>query len=163
MREWLEKLEPRERLVLAVGAAVSLVLVLYAGLWYPVQSQIERLERSVAEQSATVEWMKVAAREVEQLRSSSVARRAGDGGPLLTLVEQSARRAGLGTALSRVEPQGATQVRVWLEAAPFDAMIGWLGQVRESQGVEVESVVLDPQQEPGLVNARLVLQRGGPT
>jgi general secretion pathway protein M len=163
MREWWDKLQPRERLILTLGCAISLVLILYAGFWYPLQRDVARLQGSIGDQRATVIWMQNAAREVEQLRSNSAARRGSSGAPLLTLVEQSARQAGLGASLSRVEPQGSDQVRVWLEAAAFDSMVGWLGQVRQSQGVEVESVVLDPQKDAGLVNARLVLQRGGGT
>lgn len=160
MREWFENLQPRERLILVLGTAVGVLVLLYAGVWYPLQRDLERLERSVAEQSQNVAWLRTAAQEVRQLRSSSSRRRVSSA-PLLTLVEQSARQAGLGSTLSRVEPQGGSQARVWLEAAPFDAMVIWLGQLRSAQGVTVESVVLDPQKDRGLVNARLVLERGG--
>jgi len=160
MREWFENLQPRERLILVVGVVVSVLVLLYAGVWYPLQRDLQRLERSVAEQNQNVTWLRTAAQEVRQLRSSTT-RRQVSSAPLLTLVEQSARQAGLGATLSRVEPQGNSQARVWLEAAPFDAMVVWLGQLRASQGITVESVVLDPQKDRGVVNARLVLERGG--
>jgi general secretion pathway protein M len=160
MREWFDKLEPRERLVLVVGVAISLLVLLYAGVWYPLERDVHRLQQSVLDQRATVAWMRQAAQEVKQLRSSGEHRQVSTA-PLLTLVEQSARQAGLGSTLSRIEPQGESQARVWLEEAPFDAMVRWLGQVRQSQGLTVESIVLDPQKDAGLVNARLVLERGG--
>ena len=73
----------------------------------------------------------------------------------------SAKRSQLGTALKRVEPDGAHGVRVWLEQAPFDDMIRWLGELKNNSGVRITSVTVDQQGAAGLVNARLMLEEGG--
>jgi type II secretory pathway component PulM len=101
-----------------------------------------------------------AADEVARGRALAPATRAADARPLLTLVEQTAKQGGLTTALKRVEPQGADRARVWLEQANFDALVRWLADIQKRMAIYVESAVVDPQKEAGMVNARLVLRRG---
>lgn len=161
MKEWFDQLAPRERLILATGAAVGAILLLYTLLWVPLARDVERLEASVVEQSKAVARMRQAAREVEFLKRGLAGASSSDGRPLLTLVEQTARSAGLGSALNRVEPQGSGSAGVWLQNAPFDDLVDWLGVIDTELGVRVDSMVADPQDSPGQVNVRLVLSRGG--
>ncbi len=158
MKRWLDNLAPRERAVLAVGAIAAAVVLVYGLIWYPLAKDVARLRLYVAEQSEAAEWMRGAAREVEALRTNS-ASPAIDRRPLLTLVEQTARTAGLGEALNRVEPQGQGSAGVWLQGAAFDDLVGWLAQIDSEFGVRVESLLVDPQDEPGRVNVRLVVVR----
>jgi general secretion pathway protein M len=160
MRQWFEQLAPRERLILGAGAVIVLILVLYAVIWSPLVHDVERLEASLEEQSRSAAWMRQAAREVSTLNRGASGGSASDGRPLLTLVEQTARTAGLGAALNRVEPQGSGTAGVWLQNAAFDDLINWLGQIDAELGVRVDSMVADPQDTPGRVNVRLVLSRG---
>ena len=161
MKEWFDGLAPRERLILVIGGVVAAVLLLYALLWYPLVRDVERLEVSIDEQSSAATWMRQAAREVRILSGRAEGTAASDGRPLLTLVEQTARSSGLGTALHRVEPQGSGSAGVWLQNAGFDDLINWLGRMDAEMGVRVDSMVADPQDEAGRVNVRLVLSRGG--
>lgn len=163
MKEWFEGLAPRERVILVAGGGVGIVLLLYALVWYPLSVDVDRLQASVQEQKQAAAWMRNAAREVKLLSGSNNGSSVSDGRPLLTLVEQTARRAGLGAALNRVEPQGSGAAGVWLQNAVFDDLINWLGSINAELGVRVDSMVADPQDEPGRANVRLVLSRGGAT
>ena len=84
------------------------------------------------------------------------------GRSLLSVTDGSARTAGLGDALKRVEPDGSTGVRVWLEGAPFDSVIGWLRVMSSSYGVDVDSASIERTATAGRVNARLSLQAPQP-
>ena len=61
-------------------------------------------------------------------------------------------------ALKRVEPEGSNSVRVWLEGAPFDVLIKWLGTLSTQHGVDADTVTLERIEAAGLVNARLMLE-----
>ena len=161
MREWFNRLEPRERLTLSIGGGIAAVVLLYAIVWLPVNRNLVSLQDQVETQRSTVRWMQSSATEVKALKGvRATPARGGDGRPLLTLVEQTAKKAGLGDALNRVEPQGTNRARVWLELASFDLLVRWLAQMQREHGVQAESAVIDPQEQVGRVNARLVLLRG---
>jgi general secretion pathway protein M len=161
MREWFNRLEPRERLTVSLGGGIAFIVLLYAIIWLPVKRDVARLHDQVESQRSTAQWMQSSATEVAALRGVKSAGGRSDGRPLLTLVEQTAKSVGLGESLNRVEPQGADRARVWLELASFDLMVRWLAQIQREHGVQAESAVVDPQEKVGRVNARLVLFRGG--
>ena len=159
MKDWLDKLEPKERLMLAVGGVVLMLLLIYVLVLAPIRSAYQLLKSGVAEQRETVAWMQGSARKIERLRSSGGSASQGLGGrSLLAVTDSTARAAGLGAALKRVEPEGGNSVRVWLDNAPFDVLIKWLGTLSMRHGVDANSVTLERNESAGLVNARLTLE-----
>jgi type II secretory pathway component PulM len=44
-----------------------------------------------------------------------------------------------------------------LEHTPFDGLVSWIAQLRESYGIRVDSAVIEPGSAAGTVNATLVL------
>ena len=73
---------------------------------------------------------------------------------------RAAREAGLKDALTSSEPSGAGGLRVRLDKAPFDTLVGWLARLSDRYGIRVESANIDKATEPGLVNAAFVLRIG---
>lgn len=159
MKAWLAGLAPRERLLVLAAATVVGLLLFYALLLQPFYTRHGMLETGVAEQRDTLQWMQQSAATVRSLRGSDQATSIGLGGrSLLSVADSSARSAGLGPALKRVEPEGSSGVRVWLDGAPFDSVIGWLDTMSARHGVDVESITLEQSGASGRVNARLTLQ-----
>lgn len=158
MKEWLANLAPRERRIL-VGGAVALVLLLfYLVVWQPLHTGVAQMRSSVAEQRDTLRWMREAAAEVKSLATSGGQGGAGLGGrSLLAVVDQSARSSNLGPALKRVEPEGQDSVRVRLEGASFDAMVGWLSGLARGSQVFATSLSIERADANGQVDARLTL------
>lgn len=163
MKEWLAGLDPQERLFVYAGAAVLAVVLVYVVLLHPLHSGYDRLRSGVEERRATLQWMQEAALKVKQLKSANPIAGEGMGGrSLLSVTDDTARAAGLGSALKRVEPDGSTGVRVWLEDASFDSVVGWLGVMASRYGVDVDSASLERADARGRVNARLSLQAAAP-
>ena len=159
MKDWLDNLEARERMMLAGGAVLLALLLVYVLVLAPLHSGYHSLQESVAEQRDTVLWMQGSAQTIQRLRSGGGAAAKGLGGrSLLAVTDSTARAGGLGPALKRVEPEGSNSVRVWLEGAPFDVLIKWLGTLSTQHGVDAGSVTLERQAAAGLVNARLTLE-----
>jgi general secretion pathway protein M len=106
--------------------------------------------------------MQQTTKEIKRLESTDSGAKAlqaaGNGTSLLTLVDQTAKSAGLGTSVKRVEPQGDDKLRVQLEQVSFDQMILWLDSLKQEHGVVAINVIVDRQTESGQVNARLLLQ-----
>jgi general secretion pathway protein M len=159
MKAWLASLEPRERLMVYVGAAALLLLFAYLLLLRPFHVGYDKLRAGVAEQRETVQWMMQSAARVKQLQRSGAADSEGlDGRSLLSVTDTAARAAGLGPSLKKVEPDGSQGVRVWLDGARFDDMVGWLDVMGSRYGADVDTITLERAASPGLVNARLNLQ-----
>ncbi len=159
IRHFWEGLQPRERISLMLGAGAVLILLLWLLLVEPYRTSVQRLEQSVAARQADLQWMGAAAAELRQLRGSAPSTSMA-GQSLLSLADSTARRHGLGEVMNRVQPEGQESVRVWLEGAPFDDVMRWLGALNRQHGVVVSAVVVEPRPQPGLADVRVVLREG---
>lgn len=161
MNEWWRGLNTREQRMVLIGGIAVVLMVVYFGVWEPVQAQKKNLEKAVLEQHAVRDWMQQAAAEIDLLRGRSKrnSRTAGSPGrSLLAVVDQTAKRGKLGPALRRVEPEGTSAVRVWLDQASFDDTMRWLTGLQRDHGIFVSTITVDRQDASGIVNVRLSLQ-----
>jgi general secretion pathway protein M len=159
MKEWLAGLEPRERLMVYAAAGAMAVLLFWLLLLRPFHAGHDRLTTSVAEQRETLQWMAQSAARVKQLQRSGATQAGGLGGrSLLSATDAAARTAGLGPALKKVEPDGSHGVRVWLDGARFDDIVGWLEVMGSRYGADIDTITLEKGTAPGFVNVRLNLQ-----
>lgn len=159
MKEYWLNLQPRERKILLVAGGVLFVLFLYLGIWEPMQTSVIKLKAAVVEKKATLNWMKIAAVEVKRLQGTS--RQVGQrqtGESLLSLVDRTAKQAKLADSMKRVQPDGESRVRVWLERASFDSMTLWLETLQRQYEVVIVSSQIEGLDIPGEVDVRLVLQ-----
>lgn len=162
MKAWFAALESRERQLLLAGGAVLIVLLVYLGVWEPLQGKVRSLNQTVQDQQDTLAWMQGAVAQAKALRASGPARgQLATGQSLLSLVDSSARARQLGGALKRVQPEGDRQVHIWMEAASFDALVDWLAELDRTQGVRVINSVIEAKESAGLVDARLVVEVAG--
>lgn len=163
MKAWWEGLSRRERLLTAGGAMFTLTLLLYALAWQPFQASRHRLRQSVAEQRIELTAMRQMAGEIKRLSESGVTTTASpvDGRSLLTLVDQTARAAGLGDALKRVAPQGENRLSVQFDAVEFDQLVPWLDKLERDYRITIVNLSVD-RVAAGRVNARLTVQGGQP-
>jgi general secretion pathway protein M len=154
---WWNGLARREQRLLLAGAIILGALILYVWAWEPLaDARVAERER-VAQQQALLDWLAAVTPVARQMRSD--VRRAGDlgGRSLLGLVDETARAAGLAGALSRIEPAGNGEVRVWLEEADFVTAMGWLQSLSVSHPVDVSQLSMERAQRAGQVSVRVTL------
>lgn len=158
MKEWWDGLAARERLILAGGGVLLVLALLWALLWQPLVSGVRELESEVAAQRENLRWMQNAAAELQQLRGRGARAAAGLAGrSLLAVADQSARSAGLGSGLKRIEPDNGNAVRVRLEGVAFDDVVVWLDGLAREAGVLATTIAIERANAPGQVNVRLTL------
>lgn len=157
MKEWWFGLQASERRTLTAGGIVLTLALIYFAGWEPLQEEVATLEREVQEQQALKRWMEQSAAEVQQLRSSGAGQGLGAGHSLLTVVDQTARSGQLAPSLKRLEPEGEGSVKVWLEQAAFDEMMGWLATLEQQYGVTVATITIE-RQAAGRVDAHMTLR-----
>jgi len=158
VRAWLAARSPRDRAVLFAGVGAIALMLAWAYVWHPLGQSRERLAAQVATARTDLAWMRGASAEVQRLRSTatgSTLDRAGKS--LLALADSSARDAGLGTALTRIEPVNETRVNVWLERASFDQVATWLESLAQRYGIVADEMSADRVEGVGLANVRVTL------
>lgn len=162
MKAWWETLSARERLLVIGGLGLTLALLGYALVWEPFRTSHRQLQQRVAEQRADLIWMRQAAREVKRLSGNAGTSPTRDGRSLLTLVDQTARAAGLASALKRVAPQGEDKLSAQLDGVEFDKLIPWLGTLEHDHRIAIVNLSIDRANATGLVNARVILRETRP-
>lgn len=160
LREWFDKLAPRERMLVLAAAFFAGVALVYALGLQPLFAARGRAAAEVDERRSLLSDIEQVAQRFGPQGASAVPA-AATGESLVVLLDRSTRERGLGSYLKRNQPEGANGVRLRLENAPFDELTGWLAEVQARHGLAAVSASFDPSGEPGRVNSNLVLERVG--
>ncbi|MEJ2609626.1 MAG: type II secretion system protein M [Candidatus Thiodiazotropha sp.] len=161
MKQWWSSKSPQEHLAIIIGSLAVLVLLFYLAIWRPFSQNLEKKVVLVKSQESTLQWMQENSNLIKRMQARQGSKRGKTNEALLTLVDRTAKSIRLREQIQRIKPQGDNKVQLWVEEASFDLLIRWLGQLTQDYALEIESLNIDRQDAPGLVNARLVLQRGG--
>lgn len=148
---------PRERSMLVRGAVVLVLIAVYFGAWEPLRDARNTWRERVAVADADLAWMRAVSPQVAA-RAGATPAGARDTRSLLARADASAREAGLGGALLRVEPVADGQVRVHFEDVGFDALMRWVETLAERHGTRVTDFSAQRAAGVGRVDARLSLQ-----
>lgn len=159
MREWFNQLAPREQWMVGSAAVVVGIMLYFLVVWEPLSKDAKRLNSDLGDARDLVVYMQQVRAEVAQLggRSSAPQR---SGRSLLAEVDSSGKRSGISQYVKRIQPDGQTRVRLWLEDAPFEPLTAWLYKLQSQQGITLENGSLDRDSKNGTVKARLTLTRG---
>lgn len=149
---------PRERFVLAAGAALLALALGYAYAWLPMQRELAQLRGTLPHLRAQAEQIQRDAEEVARLRARPAASQRG--GSVATVVEQRAAASGLREHIATLAAQDDGRVRVVLPRVGFDAWLAWIGELQAAHGVRVESARIESSGEAGMVRIEAVLAGG---
>lgn len=156
-------LSPRERTLIGVAAAI-LVLV---GGWYGVvnpllsaRANAERAWLRTGDDLVNVERAAARARAAtgapQKQQNSRPANQSAAG--LRAATAGAARAAGL--SISRLQPEGETAVRVWIDEAPATDVYDWLLKAEREHGLSVQEASLVSRRGDGRVSVEVTLSAG---
>ncbi len=160
MKDWFEGLEPRERIIVSIGALFVVGALFYIAIWQPLDKGQQTLAANVTS------WE----RSLAELRPLKGMRPVAGGTPTANLgrqqtpvviVDQTLRARGLDRALQRSQPTTADGIRVEFEDVAFDDLVLWLGDLSNQYSMQVSagSFSASSRTGPGRVNATLTLER----
>ena len=155
MKSWFETLQPRERLMVLLGGALAALILVWSFAWTPLRDANIEFDATLAEKHSLL----ANARRLPQGSGTAPTATAESEESLVLVVDQTHRAHGLGGTLSRNQPDGEDGIRVTFQRVPFSQLVSWLGALRQGHGIIVISANFDGTQQPGLVNASLVLRR----
>lgn len=151
---WTE-LQPRDQLVLRLGAIALCLLLFYLLIVDPIVSARDDAEQRL---QATREALTVMRQQAADLKAVQGGMTAQATGSLLTQVERSAGEQGLRDALRRLQPNDNDQIQVSLEGASYDQLMEWLTSLRQ-QGVRVQRADIQVDRASELLEVQLLLER----
>lgn len=158
MKDWFSGLTQRERSLVKITVSVLVIFMLYLLVLQPISNNYAKNKKNVVTATETLEWMRSAAREVKQLRGGHLPSERPQGKQfVLSMIDRSAQKAGLGGVMKRVQPEGDSGVRVWFESAAFDELIKWLDTIESEHGLSVNEINIEQTESAGLVNVRVFL------
>lgn len=149
---------PRERALLALGALVVVATLLYVLAWEPLADARDALRVQVQAGESDLAWMRAAAPQVRERTPAAPVALTSTGASLLARADASAREAGLGVSLLRVEPVANGQVRVYFQGAAFDDLLRWLEALAAQGSLRVSDFSARRAEGVGLVDANLSLE-----
>lgn len=147
--EKFKGLSDREQKLVLLCGVFLVVGIFYFAIWNPLNQGITQAQAKKDSQQELLVWIKQNAAKARQLR------RAGGGtsqfsGSLAQAVSQSAARFDI--PVSRMQPIN-DELQVWVEQAPFNAVLAWLNQLEE-RGISILQVDISETDEPGLIKIR---------
>lgn len=144
------KLSLRERILILTLLPLVLVFAGYRLVWSPLQVAQEAARSDIASFRLVQDTAALA------LRGGAPEPQIVDEMPLPTRITSSAAERGLD--LRRIEPEGQGS-RVTLDDTSFSAILVWLADLEGLHNVTVRAIQIDRRPEPGIVSARLLLER----
>ncbi len=148
------QLEKTERSALNALVVFFTLLFLYFVIWNPVNQYHNSNEVERDRQLSLIQYMR--ASEKEARASSQGGNRAPTGQSLLTVVSRTAQQIGIKP--NRLQPEGSDAVSVWFDGVAFDDLMHMLKQIQARQGIVVQQIAIDREDQPGIVRARIVLR-----
>jgi general secretion pathway protein M len=157
--ERYRELQPRERVIVAAGAVVVALTLIYLVLWEPFANARAKQTAALADERALAERLETIATAMDKARASGVGAIQGREQSLLTLIDQQGKSSELGRPPARLQPEGDNEVKVWFEDVPFDALVRWMATLESRYGVQIAGADIERRAGAGLVNARLTVTR----
>ncbi len=156
MAELFSTVSSRERNLLVFAALFTAAIIFYFYLWEPKMNELNDLrDKQLPESAQTLAWVKQALASAESNKGETKPKKIR--GPLLTVLEQTAKTVKVRSAIQRIQPDQKKAVKVWLTDVNFDRWLKWL-ELLKAQGVVVRSTSVI-KKTPGIVDVRMTVGR----
>ncbi len=158
VREWLLSRDPRERVLILVGAALLALFLLHAMIWSPLANGYESTKSQLYKLRKDIVWMRSAAKVLVLNKRHKPLNNTSSQGSLPTLVDQSARSTGIISVIKRVEPR-KDKVQVILQRAHFGKLLRWIEILHQRHKLSITQISINRSRQAGFVNVRVLLSR----
>jgi general secretion pathway protein M len=146
----------RERLLMGAATVGAILMIAYLYVWEPKMLQLQNLrDVKVPQSEQTLAWVRQALEDAKNRPASETETIIE--GPLLTVIEQTAEKAGVRSAIRRMQPNQSRAVKIWMEEVVFDNWLRWVELLR-MQNVFVDRASI-AKSSPGMVTVRVTLAR----
>jgi type II secretory pathway component PulM len=143
-------------MVVTCGIVIVMALI-WSLLIKPVYVGSAELEDRVAQKQAQLASLQELASQINTDGQTGI--RTGSES-IVVVIDRTTRSRQLAQYLKRNQPDGNASVRLRFEGAPFDVLVAWLGELKQSYGMTMVTANFD-EAGTGRVNCSLVITRAG--
>lgn len=148
-------LPPRDRRALLVLCVFLAAVILWRGIWLPLENATLHYSNAYKDAAADYAWMKAQAPKFPTPQPN-VAMPALGTGNSITIITTTAEL--FQVRLSRTEPTQGDTIQVSIASAPFNRVISWLELLQREHRLNAVSAVFEKlPAETGHVSAQLTL------
>lgn len=156
--EYWQTLNPRERLLLIVGAVALLLILIWAFFWEPLHKKQHLLEQNIEKNTELVEWMTQSSQKV--LLARNLRPSGSRNSPLYLIAGNVLDKHKLRPYLQNMKPQGDNErAQITLKGVSFDAVMRFLGELDSRHHIQCQRFSLKTGDNPGQVDINMVLER----
>lgn len=160
MKQWLNSLAPRERLLVLGAGLVVLGAVFFLAIWEPLYQGSAELEDEIQRDRELAAWVAGLKDEAQRLRQQASRQSIqGRDDSLLSVIDQTSRASDLGNSIQRIQPEGDDQAAVTISNADFNSLLQWLRELQQRYGVTVAALTVSRADQGNSIEARMTLQR----
>ncbi|MEJ2443440.1 MAG: type II secretion system protein M [Exilibacterium sp.] len=155
--DWFYQRDRSEQIILALGALVLLIYVLWFMVLQPMgkaREEQRRINVATAEQLSRVRILAAELKSSEQQSGGSGRRRRG-GGSIAELLDQTLRQNNL--SMKGFQPSSNGEVKLRLDGVAFDNLLQWLYELESQHQVEVRELSVLSGKSAGIVIANVRL------
>lgn len=135
-------------------------LLFYTVLWQPAHAAVQKLRGQLPSLHAQLETMRADATAIRALRRQAQPAPI-EAAAIKDVVEASALRNQLKSALTSIELQPPSGVRVTLAEVPFDKLLFWLKELQQEQLLRADVLSVSALPQEGMVRVSATLVSGG--
>jgi len=161
LKKYWSGLQARERLILVCGGVVVALILFYALVWQPWHKAISEMEAKLPTMRSNLVWMRQQADTLANSGGGADKTYAGADQSLLSVVEQSAGRANVKSAIQQLVPsQNGSEVRVVLDGVNFNQWIRWIDDLFKRYGVNIKQATAERNEDsPNIAEVRVTFVR----
>jgi general secretion pathway protein M len=148
------QLEQRDRIALNGLGLFFGLLFIYFALLNPMYTYHADSMAARDRQLSLIQYMRASEKQARSAKADT--RSTGSERSLLSQVSRIAQQIGIKP--NRLQPEGSDAVSVWFEGVAFNDLVKMLKQVQSQQGIVVQQISIDKEDQPGVVRARIVLR-----
>jgi len=159
MKDWWLNLALREKKMLAAGAVVVILFLLYKILWSPLVTANNNLRTRVLHNQETLTWIQQADQRIQSLLKTSQ-KNVSPAGSLLGVMQTALHQSAFAAEISQLRQADNDSVAFSFKKIDFDHLIVFLTTLWQKQGLLVSQITVIPGNGPGEVVADVVVKRG---
>jgi general secretion pathway protein M len=148
------QMEPGDRIALSGLGLFFSLLFIYFALLNPMYSYHADSLAARDRQLGLIQYMRASEKQARSVNTET--RSTASGQSLLSQVSRIAQQIGIKP--NRLQPEGSDAVSVWFDSVAFNDLVKMLRQVQSQQGIVVQQISIDKEDQPGVVRARIVLR-----
>lgn len=158
MREYFEKLKPREQWVIKIGGIFLIVILFYLFLWSPFTTAISNEKARVESKQSLLQWMQSSADSVQHFHAEGFEFKPGyESAPLLTRINMAFQSENLTRFFLSPPTLKGQDVEMQLGDVPFDLLMTTLDRLWKESNVVVVNIKVIQRAAPGTVNASITV------